>query len=275
MTDKIEGITLTQQCALLSISRGSIYYQPEISDHNLELMHAIDEVYTKNPTYGTRRISAALKKRFKLHAGRGKIRSLMRRMGISAIYPKRNLSFSDKQHKKYPYLLRGVPITRVNQVWSTDVTYVRLDGGFIYLTAVIDWYSRYVLAWRVSTTLSGRFCREVLREALERYGKPEIFNTDQGTQYTDKKFIQILKDHDIKISMDGKGRALDNVFVERLWRTVKYEDIYLKGYKSVKECKKGLKDYFEQYNFSREHQSLDYNYPADIYLGYTTLEKAA
>jgi len=275
MTNKNDDMPLIKQCALLSISRGSVYYQPCISERNLELMHAIDEVYTKNPTFGTRRISAALKKRFKLCAGRGKIRSLMRRMGISAIYPKRNLSFSDKQHKKYPYLLRDVPITRINQVWSTDITYVRLDGGFVYLTAVIDWYSRYVLAWRVSTSLSGRFCREVLREALERYGRPEIFNTDQGKQYTDTKFIQILKDHDIKISMDGKGRALDNIFVERLWRTVKYEDIFLKGYKSVKECKSGLKEYFEQYNFSREHQSLDYNYPADIYFKNIMLKKAA
>jgi putative transposase len=196
-------------------------------------------------------------------------------MGISAIYPKKNLSMANKSHKKYPYLLRGVTINRVNQVWSTDITYIKLKRGFVYLTAIIDWYSRYVLSWRISNTIDRRFCIEALNEALDKYGNPEIFNTDQGVQYTSQEFTQILKGHKIKISMDGKGRALDNVFVERLWRTVKYEEVFLKGYKDVLECTHGLDRYFNWYNNEREHSSLDYNYPREVYFGMLQLKEAA
>jgi putative transposase len=238
-------------------------------------MHRIDELYTENPTRGTRRISHVLWKRFGLFAGRGKVRRLMDRMGIAAIYPKKRLSMGNKQHKKYPYLLRNVEITRVNQVWSTDITYIRLKGGFVYLVAVIDWFSRYVLAWRLSTTLNTDFCVEALEEALTKYGDPEIFNTDQGSQFTSEDFTGVLLERGIDISMDGRGRALDNVFVERLWRTVKQEDIYLKDYSTVAECKKGLERFFQKYNNIREHQSLAYNYPEEIYFGSIKLSKAS
>lgn len=275
MTDSKEDVTLSRQCELLSIGRTSIYYESGCSQKNIELMHRMDELYTEDPTRGTRRLSNGLRKRFGLHAGRGKVRRLMDWMGIGAIYPKRRLSSANKQHKKYPYLLRNVAITRVNQVWSTDITYVRLKGGYVYLVAVIDWYSRYVLSWRLSTTLETRFCREALEEALNKYGNPEVFNTDQGCQFTSEEFTQVLLSQGIQISMDGKGRALDNVFVERLWRTVKQEDLYLKEYSSVSECKEGLKKYFLRYNTIREHQSLDYNYPEEVYFGSIVLSEAA
>jgi len=275
MIDSRDAMTVSHQCELLSVGRTSIYYQPKISSMNIVLMHRIDELYTEDPTRGTRRISNCLRKRFVLYAGRAKVRRLMDRMGIGAIYPKKRLSVSNKQHIKYPYLLRNVPITRVNQVWSTDITFIRLKGGFVYLVAVIDWYSRYVLSWRLSTTLDTGFCREALEEALEKHGNPEVFNTDQGCQFTSEEFTGVLKAREIKISMDGKGRALDNVFVERLWRTVKQEDIYLKEYSTVAECRDGLRKYFKRYNTIREHQSLDYNYPEEVYYGRIKLMEAA
>jgi putative transposase len=275
MIDRTEAMAICRQCELLNIGRTSIYYRPQISPKKLELMNRIDELYTEDPTRGTRRISNALWKQFSLQAGRGKVRKLMHLLGIGAIYPTKRLSIANVQHKKYPYLLRGMPIMRVNQVWSTDITYVRIKGGYVYLTAIIDWYSRFVLAWRISTTMDTRFCVEALNEALEKYGTPEIFNTDQGSQFTSTEFTGILESHGIKISMDGKGRALDNIFVERLWRTVKQEDIYLKEYVSVSECKAGLEKYFLRYNTRREHSSLEYNYPGEIYFGSITLKQAA
>ena len=276
MVKKGRVLAISRQCGLLSVSRGSYYYRSAgISDIDLKLMGKLDELFTENPTRGTRRLSKALKKRFGLLAGRDKVRRLMGIMGIAAIYPKKNLSIANKAHKKYPYLLRGLKITRPNQVWSTDITFIRLERGFVYLTAVIDWYSRYVLSWRISTTLDRRFCIEALNEALEKHGQPEIFNTDQGSQYTSEAFTGILKSNQIKISMDGKGRALDNIFVERLWRTVKQEEVYLKGYRNVSECREGLRTYFDRYNNLREHQSLDYNYPAEIYSGDILLKEAA
>jgi len=269
-------ISIKQQCEMLDISRGYFYYHPvEISDEDLKTMERIDEIYTENPTVGTRRLSKALRKRFHIKAGRDKVKRLMGIMGISAIYPKKNLSLSNKEHKKYPYLLRDLEITRPNQVWSTDITYIRLKRGFVYLTAIVDWHSRYVLSWRISTTLDRRFCIEALNEALIKYGKPEIFNTDQGSQFTSEEFTSILKSAEIKISMDGKGRALDNVFIERIWRTVKQEEVYLKCYQNVQECKDGLETFFYRYNNRREHQSLDYNYPSEIYFGEIALARKA
>jgi putative transposase len=274
MVDSNTNISLTRQCSLLMVGRTSIYYKPFISEATLELVRHIDELYTEDPTRGTRRMCAALQRQG-IKIGRRKARSLMALLGIAAIYRKPNLSKAAPEHKVYPYLLRNVPITRVNQVWSTDITYIRLRHGFVYLCAVIDWYSRYVLSWRLSTTLDAAFCVEALQEALGRYGKPEVFNTDQGCQFTSEDFISVLEQNNITISMDGKGRALDNVFVERLWRTVKYEDIYLKDYGTVAECRAGLEAFFERYNNHREHQAIGYQYPSEIYFGKDILTKVA
>jgi putative transposase len=264
MIDGNDQMSIARQCQMLNVGRTSYYYRPEISKANLELMRQIDELFTEDPSRGTRRICAALR-RLGVNVGRGKVRRLMDRMGLSAIYCKVNLSKSAPGHKKYPYLLRGVKIIRVNQVWSTDITYIRLRNGYVYLTAIIDWFSRYVLAWRLSTTLETTFCKEALEEALEKYGNPEIFNTDQGSQFTSEEFTGVLQRHGIAISMDGRGRALDNAFVERLWRTVKYENVFLNDYGSVAECHKGLREFFDRYNNRREHQSLDYKFPAEVY----------
>lgn len=274
MVDTGCSISLSRQCLLLMVGRTSIYYRPFISASKLELMRQIDELYTEDPTRGTRRICAALRNKG-VEIGRGKARKLMALLGIAAIYRKPNLSKAAPGHRVYPYLLRNVPIVRVNQVWSTDITYIRLRHGFVYLCAVIDWHSRYVLSWRLSTTLDAAFCVEALQEAVEKYGKPEVFNTDQGCQFTSEDFTSVLESNGIAISMDGKGRALDNVFVERLWRTVKHEDIYLKDYGTVAECRTGLDVFFERYNNRREHQSLNYRYPSEVYFGKHVLVKAA
>ena len=276
MIEPENPLSITQQCEMLNMSRGYVYYQPvELSGEDLKTMARIDELYTEDPARGTRRLSRALRKRFHINAGRAKVRSLMEIMGISAIYPKKNLSMSNKAHTKYPYLLRNLEISRPNQVWSTDITYIRLKKGFVYLTAIIDWHSRYVLSWRISTTLDRRFCIEALNEAMMKYGTPEIFNTDQGSQFTSEEFTGILKAAGIRISMDGKGRALDNIIIERLWRTVKYDEVYLNEYHTVQECKEGLGHFFDRYNNRREHQSLDYNYPSEIYFGEIALQKKA
>lgn len=270
MVDSSCDLTISRQCELLSISRTNLYYNPTVSvvsDRDIKLMNLIDELYTENPTRGTRRIRAALKKVYNVSIGRNKVRTLMQKMLLCAIYPKKRLSSPTKGHKKYPYLLRNKPITHVNHVWSTDITYIRLKEGFVYLIAIIDWYSRYVLSWQLSTDLESGFCCEVLEDALGKYPNPEIFNTDQGSQFTCDAFTSILKHKNIKISMDGKGRALDNVFVERLWRTVKQEEVYLNDYIDVAECRKSLYQFFDKYNNRREHQSLGYNYPREIYLG--------
>lgn len=274
MVDENASLSISQQCEILGIGRTAFYYRPEISEATLELMKQIDELFTEDPSRGTRRICAALRRR-EIDVGRAKVRRLMDRMGLTAIYCRVKLSKSVPGHKKYPYLLRGVKITRVNQVWSTDITYIRLRRGFVYLTAVIDWYSRYVLAWRLSTTLETKFCKEALEEALTNHGKPEIFNTDQGSQFTSEEFTGILLHHGIAISMDGRGRALDNVFVERLWRTVKYENVFLNDYRSVAECYNGLAAFFDRYNNRREHQSLEYQYPAEVYFAEAAARKDA
>jgi putative transposase len=259
-------INLTRQAELLDISRSGIYYQPIIDPREIQIKNAIDEIYTACPFYGSRKI----KKELENHAikiSRGYVQNLMREMGLQAIYPhkKLNLSQGDKQHKKYPYLLKNLEIVRINQVWSTDITYVRLKNGFAYLTVIFDWYSRYVISWKLSATLENDFCIQALKEALEK-AKPEIHNSDQGVQYTAENYIAVLKEREIQISMDGRGRYMDNIFTERLWRTVKYENIYLHDYQNIEEAQRGLTEYFQFYNHRRIHQSLDYKTPARIYL---------
>jgi len=275
MVDKELSLPVTKQCNLLGIKRCRVYHKRRLSKRKIELLNRIDELYTEDPTRGQRRMRHALRKQFGISAGRNVIRKVMDELCIEAIHPRKHLSIPNQLHKKYPYLLRNVPITRVNQVWSTDITYVQLKGGFVYLTAIVDWYSRFILSWRLSTTLDTRFCAEALQEALEKYGNPEVFNTDQGCQFTSSEFTGILESRGISISMDGKGRALDNIFVERFWRTVKHDDIYLKGYTTVKECKAGLEAFFERYNNRREHQSLEGNYPAEVYFGKVAINIAA
>lgn len=259
-------ISVRQQCELLELCRASFYYEPvELSAEDRLLMDAIDVEFTAVPFYGARKIAWELRKKG-WAVGRKRVGRLMRLMGLEAIVPTRNTSKPNPHHKVYPYLLRGVVINRVNQVWSMDITYIRLGKGFAYLTAVIDWHSRYVIAWRLSNTLTTDFCVECLKEALQ-YGRPEIFNTDQGCQFTSEEFTQVLRDAEVKISMDGRGRAVDNIFVERLWRTVKYENVYLKGYATIPEARSGLREYFDWYNMARSHQSLDYQTPWTIFSG--------
>ena len=226
-------------------------------------MRLIDEQYTARPFYGSRRMTEWLTQQGE-EVNRKRVQRLMRLMGLEAIYPKPRLSLAGKGHKIYPYLLRGVAIERADQVWSADITYVPMASGFMYLAAVIDWFSRYVIAWRLSNTLDGSFCLEMLEEAL-RLGKPEVFNTDQGVQFTAEAFTGCLEGAGVAVSMDGRGRALDNVFVERLWRSVKYEDIYIQGYETVPQLRRGLGRYFAFYNDERLHQSLGYRTPAAIY----------
>jgi putative transposase len=228
-------------------------------------MNIIDELFTNKPHLGVRQMMWRLRDRG-FRVGRKKVRTLMRRMGLFPILPRRNLSKRNPQHPVYPYLLRDVTIDHVNQVWSMDITYIRLGKGFAYLTAIVDWHSRYVLAWRLSNTLTADFCVECLKEALQ-YGKPEIFNTDQGCQFTSEEFIKVLEDAKIAISMDGKGRAIDNIFVERLWRTVKYEDVYIKRYQTIPEANEGLKEFFDDYNMERRHSSLGFKTPWSVFSG--------
>ncbi len=257
-------MSVRRQCELLGLNRSSLYYEPAgEAAEDLRLMRLIDEQYTACPFYGSRRMTAWLAEQGE-EVNRKRVQRLMRVMGLEAIYPKPRLSLAGKGHKVYPYLLRGVPIGRADQVWSADITYVPMVSGFMYLAAVIDWFSRYVVAWRLSNTLDGSFCTEMLDEALGM-GKPEVFNTDQGVQFTAEAFTSRLERAGVAVSMDGRGRALDNVFVERLWRSVKYEDIYIRGYEAVPELHRGLGRYFAFYNNERLHQSLEYRAPAAVY----------
>lgn len=241
-----------------------MYYKPKKpTEEDLLLMRAIDEEYLERPYYGRRRMAIAMRARGFL-VGQKRIKTAMQMMGLEAIYPKPNLSMANKEHKKYPYLLRNLDVERPDQAWAGDITYIPLTTGFGYLFAIIDWFSRYVIDWELSNLLDADFCVESLERGLLRK-KPEIFNTDQGVQFTSKEFTERLKNDGVKISMDGKGRALDNVFIERLWRSVKYEDIYLRGYESLKDVRQGLKKYFEFYNEKRPHQGLEYRTPAEVY----------
>jgi len=255
-----------RQCELLGLARSSLYYEPAAETaENLRLMRLIDEEYTAHPFLGSRRMAAWL-------AGQGeavnrkRVQRLMRLMGLEAIYPKPRLSAASPGHRVFPYLLRGVTVERPDQVWSADITYVPLPSGFLYLAATIDWFSRYVLAWRLSNTLDGSFCLDMLEEALGR-GRPEVFNTDQGVQFTAAAWTGRLEAAGVAVSMDGRGRCLDNVFVERLWRSVKYEDLYLRGYEAVPEVRQGLGRYFDYYNEERPHQALGYQTPGQVYRG--------
>ena len=259
-----EELSVRQQCDLLGLNRSTLYYQEvPVSDETVRMMNRIDEIYTKCPFYGSRKIALQLASDG-YSVGRDKVRTLMSKMAIAAIYPKPNLSKKSSEHRIYPYLLKGVTIDHVNQVWSTDITYIRLKCGFVYLAAVIDWFSRYVLSWTLSTSLDVEFCIEALQIALGK-ANPEIFNTDQGSQFTSQKFTSVLESKEIRISMDGKGRVFDNIFVERLWRSVKYEDIYIKDYMTPKDLGLGLSRYFDYYNCERFHQSLDYKTPQEVY----------
>lgn len=263
-------ISVRRQCQLLGLNRSSYYTalsaaaEPaEDTNKNMQLMTFIDKQYIKTPTYGSRRMAGQMRLEGR-QVNRKRIRRLMSQMGLAAIYPKPRLSVRSKEHKIYPYLLRNVAIERNDQVWSSDITYIPLRKGFMYLTVVMDWYSRYVLSWRLSNSLDADFCLDALNDALSTTS-PEIFNTDQGSQYTSVAFTGRLQQAGIKISMDGRGRALDNIFVERLWRSVKYEDIYLKDYQTVKELWAGLEQYFRQYNHERPHQGLNGKTPAMVY----------
>ena len=245
-----KSITIKRQCQLLGISRESLYYKAvEISHEDVKTMNLIDKIYTKCPFYGNRRIKYELNKTYNIPIGRKHVKMLMRIMGIVALYPKNKLTWRNINHKVYPYLLRNLKIERPNQVWSTDITYIKLENGFAYLIAIIDWYSRYVISWKLSNSLDIDFCLECLNEALNQSkNKPEIFNSDQGSHFTSPKFTGILESHNIQISMDSRGRCLDNIFVERLWRSVKQENIYLNSYQNVLETRIGLNEYFLFYN---------------------------
>lgn len=260
------SMSISHQCELLSVCRSSYYYEPvPESGLNLELMRLLDEIHLERPFAGSRMLTGLIG-RMGYEVNRKRIQRLMRLMGIEAHYPRKNTSRPHPDHLIFPYLLRGVEITRPNHVWSCDITYIPLRGGFLYLTAVIDWFSRAVLAWELSSSLSGDFCCSSLKRALGKYGAPTIFNTDQGAQFTAKSFLDILLGQGIQVSMDGRGRALDNVFIERLWRTVKYEEVYIRDYGSGSEAFENLMRYFKFYNTERPHRSLDGATPFEVYL---------
>jgi putative transposase len=259
-------ISICRQCELLGLNRSGLYYKPcGETQHNEQLMKLIDEQYIETPFYGIDKMTEWLRRKGH-YVNHKRVRRLMRQMGLEAVYPrrKRGLSISDKQHRIYPYLLKDVQIIRQDQVWSADITYVRMYHGWLYLAAVMDWFSRYVLSWEVSITLESDFCIKALKCALS-YGRPDIFNTDQGSQFTNNDFTDILKSADIQISMDGRGRVFDNIFSERLWRTVKVEEVYLRDYQTVAEARYYLGRYFDFYNNRRLHQALGYRTPAEVY----------
>ncbi len=275
MIDREAEVSVTRQCKLLDLSRSGIYYKPApLKKLDMDLMRQIDEIHLLYPFYGSRKIRNELWSKG-YDVGRDRVRRLMLRMGIEALYIKPRLSMAHPEHLKYPYLLRGIEITEANQVWAADITYIPMAKGFCYLVAIMDWASRRVLSWRLSNTLDSSFCVEALEEAIEKYGCPTIFNTDQGSQFTAEVFTETLRTRDISISMDGKGRWMDNVFIERLWKSVKYEDIYIKAYGSMTEVRKGLASYFQFYNEKRWHQNFDRKTPAMVYSDSLAQKQAA
>lgn len=275
MIDRDHELPISRQAKLLDISRGTAYYRPRpISPGDQALMNRIDRLHLELPFAGARMLRDLLRREGH-KVGRSKVRRLMRLMGIEALYRKPKTTKRHPQHKIYPYLLRNLAVTRPNQVWAMDLTYIPMARGFVYLAAVVDWYSRRVLSWKISTTMDTHFCLEAVEEAIEKFGKPEIFNTDQGSQFTSIAFTGLLKDKDIQISMDGKGAWRDNVFVERLWRSVKYEEVYLHAYDTVSAAKAGLGRYFRFYNSRRPHSSLDRQTPDQVYFNSLPLPMAA
>jgi putative transposase len=275
MIDREHELPITRQTKLLDISRGTVYYQPKpICPRDQMLMNRIDRLHLELPFAGARMLRDLLSQEGH-RVGRSKVRRLMRLMGIEALYRKPKTTRKHPQHKVYPYLLRGLAIDRPNQVWAMDITYIPMARGFVYLAAVVDWYSRRVLSWKVSTTMDTHFCLEAVEEAMEKFGKPGIFNTDQGSQFTSQAFTGLLKENGIQISMDGKGAWRDNVFVERLWRSVKYEEVYLHAYDTVSAAKAGLDRYFRFYNSRRPHSSLDRKAPDQFYYESLPLPMAA
>jgi len=258
-------LSVVEQCTLLKVPRSTHYYKPRsVRDSDLELMKLIDVIFTKWPFYGSRRMTAELRGDGH-HVNRKRVQRLMKLMGIQAIYQKPNTSKKHPDHTIYPYLLRNMAIDKVDQVWCSDITYVPLAKGFVYLVAIMDWFSRRVLAWRVSITMDADFCVEALKEALDRYGPPEIFNTDQGAQFTSAPFTETLSAAGVKISMDGKGRYLDNIFIERLWRSLKYEEVFTRAYTSVADARMRMGIWLAFYNDERKHQALDYKTPRQIF----------
>jgi putative transposase len=275
MIDKEDALSVTRQCDILELSRSGIYYTPvPVSVKDMELMRQIDKIHLMYPFYGSRNIRNELWVRG-YDVGRDRVRRLMRRMGVEALYVKPRLSLTHPGHIKYSYLLRGLEIVRANHVWAADITYIPMSRGFCYLVAIMDWASRMVLSWRLSNTLDSAFCTDALEEAIEKYGCPDIFNTDQGSQFTSESFTNILRSNSIGISMDGKGRWRDNIFIERLWKSVKYEDIYLKAYASMAKVKNGLVSYFKFYNEKRWHNNFDRKTPAMIYFSTQSQKQAA
>lgn len=265
--DPGDTMTIVQQCVLAGVSRATIYAQQKVKpvdESDLLISRLIDEEYTRHPFYGSRKMVVFLKKAGHL-VNRKRVQRLMRQRGLVGMAPGSNTRRPHPEHKVYPYLLRGVPVVRPNQVWSTDITYIRLPRGFAYLVAIIDWYSRKVLSWRISNSMEAVFCVDCLEDALRHHGKPEVFNSDQGSQFTSAAFTEVLKREGVVISMDGRGRAFDNIFVERLWRSVKHEDVTLKGYASMGELWVGLTEYFAFYNGERPHQSLGHKTPDVVY----------
>ena len=267
MVDSNDTLSIRRQCELLGVNRSSLYYVPVEPDADeLELMRRMDELHLEHPSFGSRMLTQTLKREGRV-INRKRVQRLMRLMGLESTAPKPNTSKPSPEHPVYPYLLRNMTITRVNHVWASDITYIPMARGFAYLVAIIDWYSRRVLTWRLSNTSDSSFCVEALREALMRYGRPEIFNTDQGSQFTSEDFTRVLLDHGIKISMDGKGRCIDNIFVERLWRSLKYEEVYLYAYESLIEARESIGRYFRFFNDERPHQALGYQTPSSFYDG--------
>jgi putative transposase len=265
--DKTDAVAVIRQCVLAGVSRATVYAQQTagaLDESDLLFSCLIDEEYTRHPFYGSRKMVVFLDK-VGHSVNRKRVQRLMRQMGLAGMAPGPNTSRAHPEHKVYPYLLRGVPVVRPNQVWSTDITYIRLARGFAYLVVIIDWYSRRVLSWRISNSMEAAFCVDCLEEALRTHGKPEIFNSDQGSQFTSEAFTGVLKREGVVISMDGRGRAFDNIFVERLWRSVKHEDVYLNGYTSMGELMVGLTKYFAFYNGDRPHQSLGQMTPDVVY----------
>lgn len=261
-----DGLSIRRQCELLGLSRSGWYYEPDaVSDEELGLMRRMDELHLQFPFYGSRKLSQQLRAEGQI-VNRKRVQRLMGRMGLVAMAPQPpSTSEPAAEHPRYPYLLRNLKVSRVNQVWAADLTYIPMAHGFLYLVAIMDWYSRRVLAWRLSNTMESSFCVDALEHALSRYPAPEIFNTDQGAQFTAETFVRVLRQHGIQISMDGQGRYLDNVFIERLWRSLKYEEVYLHAYEDAREARAGIRRYFEFYDEQRPHQALGYQTPAVFY----------